>query len=365
MPSINSGSSQNQVGRQNVPDFTPALSPREISTQRTNKVLKITSLSILGALAVGTAVAGITLAIVLGSPALAALAVASVLFAGIAVLVHKHLTQKADGNWSQALDINFRELPPQFINANFVVTPGATFSFYQNKKNPQVKLGIQEDSLSGFSLKFLALPRSNTARTVTGQKGIAFNILLPSPQTSISLNTNQAHAFFSTLTKHNQHHLWSASQYQGQTSIRQPFAPTEVRSTKLDIKNKTSIPLSEKETYPAFIGHARGLKLEEFSGENEQVMNNYYNRALFTYENCLKEAIEKGCSVVSVPLFSSVCELHLKDKRPKQNHNYEWLLGCNHLCKKALIEAVNNIALSNPNSLKLLVLLQDPFASQP
>ncbi|MEF9496587.1 hypothetical protein [Chlamydia sp. 04-14] len=365
MPNINPSDSHNRIGNHSTPNLTPALSSREIVTQKRNKILKIASLSILSTLAVGTAVAGITLAVVLGSPALAALAIASVLFAGVAILVHKQLTQKANGDWEQALDQDFRALPSQTADANFVTTPGTRLSFYQNKKNPGIKLGIQEDTTTGFSIKFSALPRSNTVRMVTSQSGITFNAVTPGPQTVITANSNQSRALFRELTSLEQYSNWGAAQYQGQTSIKIPFAPTEARSTELNIKDNSSILLSEKERYPEFIGHIRGPKLEEFSGSDQEVMNGYYNRALFAYENCLNEAIKKGCSIVSLPLFSSVYEVNGKDLLPKRNQNYEWLLGCNDLCKKALVEAINNIALANPNSLKLLVLLQDPFASLP
>ncbi|SYX08712.1 hypothetical protein C834K_0240 [Chlamydia poikilotherma] len=365
MPSINSGDSHNRIGNRNAPNLTPAFSSREISTQKQNKILKVVSLSILGTLAVGTAVAGIALAVVLGSPVFAALAIASVLFAGIAILVHKQLTRNADGNWTQALDQNFRNLPTQTAEANFITTPGTRLSFYQNKKNPGVKLGIQEDITTGFSIKFSALPRSNTVRMVTSQSGMTFNALPPSSETVITANSNQSRAFFKELNSLGQHSNWNAAQYQGETSIKLPFAPTEVRSTTLSIKDNPNIPLSEKEKYPEFLGHVRGPKLEEFSGSDQEIMNGYYNRALFAYENCLNEAVNKDCSIVSVPLFSSVYEVNGRDVLPKGDQNYEWLLSCNDLCKKALVEAINNIALANPNSLKLLVLLQDPFAPLP
>lgn len=364
MPSVNPGNSQNQVRNSRTPLLAPALSSREIATQRRNKILKIASVSILSALAIGTAAAGITLAIVLGSPVFAALAIASVLFAGVAILVYKQLTQKADGDWIQALDQDFRALPATVADANFVIEPGAQLSFYQNKKNPGVKLGMRED-VSGFSIKFSALPRSNTARTVTSQRGITFNAVPPAPQTQIAITTNQARALVKELTKLGEHSNWGAAQYQGQTSIISPFAPTEARSTPLNIKNSKSIPLLEKEKYPERIGHIRGPKLDEFSGSDQDVINGYYNRALYAYESCIKEAIEKECSIISVPLFSSVYELDAKNDVPQKNKNYEWMLGCNNLCKKALVEAVNNAALSNPNSLKLLILLQDPFAPLP
>ncbi|WP_375793576.1 hypothetical protein O1W69_00355 [Chlamydia sp. 12-01] len=364
MVNINPSDSLNRIKNKATPDLTPALSQREISVQKHDRILKVACLSVLGALAVGTAAAGIALAVVI-TPAFAALAIASVLLAGVIILVNKQLTPKIDGDWVQLLNQDFREFPAKSADANFITMPGTLLSFYQNKKNPGIKLGIQEDTATGFSIKFSALPRSNTPKMVTSQDGITFNALLPGPQTLISANSNQGYALFHEMVKLNHTSEWSASQYKGATSIKLPFSPTEVRSTKLNLKDKKSIAISEKERYPEFLGHIRGPRLEEFSGSDQEVMSGYYNRALFSYENCLNEAIAKGCSIVSLPLFSSVCELPKKDSVPKKNQNYEWLLNCNDLCKKALIEAINNIALANPNSLKLLVLLQDPFASLP
>ncbi|AEB55252.1 macro domain-containing protein [Chlamydia psittaci] len=352
----------NPLRNQSTSDLSPIFSPREISTKKWDKVLKITSLSILSALTLGTGVAGITLAIVLAMPALALLAVSSVLLALVTVGVYKYFQQKADGDWSGALNQNFRTLPESSAQANFLVSPGAHLSFHQNKKNPGVKLGIQESVTPGFTIKFLALPRSNTFKTVTSQSGIAFNALLPAAQTLISQNSNQSRLFFRELLNLGQNSQWHASQYQGDTSIKLPFGPTEARSTKLSIKDSPTMTHPKKESFPEYIGHVRGPRLEEFSGEDNEVINDYYNRALFAYENCLEEAINKGCSIVSVPLFSSVCELDSREEQPRQDRNYEWILDCNALCKKALIEAVDKTARANPNSLKLLVLLQDPFA---
>ncbi|AFS24450.1 membrane protein [Chlamydia psittaci] len=352
----------NPLRNQSTTDLSPIFSPREVSTKKWDKILKITSLSILGTLTIGTGVAGITLAIVLGMPALALLAVSSVLLAIVTVGVYKYFQQKADGDWSGALNQHFRTLPEQSAQANFLVSPGAHLSFHQNKKNPGVKLGIQESVTPGFTIKFLALPRSNTFKTVTSQSGIAFNALLPASQTLISQNSNQSRLFFRELLNLGQTSQWSASQYQGDTSIKLPFGPTEARSTKLSIKDSPTMTHPKKENFPEYIGHVRGPRLEEFSGEDDEVVNDYYNRALFAYENCLEEAINRGCSIVSVPLFSSVYEIEHRDEQPKQNRNYEWILNCNELCKKALIEAIDKIACSNPNSLRLLVLLQDPFA---
>ncbi|QEM73599.1 hypothetical protein DZK34_01190 [Chlamydia abortus] len=352
----------NPLHNQSTTEVSPLFSPREVSTKKWDKILKITSLSILGTLTIGTGVAGITLAIVLGMPVLALLAVSSVLLAIVTVGAYKYFQQKADGDWSGALDQSFRTLPEPSAQANFLVSPGARLSFHQNKHNPGVKLGIQESTTPGFTIKFLALPRSNTFKTVTSQSGIAFNALLPAAQTLISQNSNQSRLFFRELVSLEQTSQWSAAQYQGDTSIKLPFGPTEVRSTKLSIKDSPTMTHPKKESFPEYIGHVRGPRLEEFSGEDDEVAHDYYNRALFAYENCLEEAINQGCSIVSVPLFSSVYELEHRDEQPTPNRNYSWILDCHQLCKKALIEAVDKTARSNPHSLRLLVLLQDPFA---
>ncbi|SGA01156.1 Uncharacterised protein [Chlamydia abortus] len=318
----------NPLHNQSTTEISPLFSPREVSTKKWDKILKITSLSILGTLTIGTGVAGITLAIVLGMPVLALLAVSSVLLAIVTVGAYKYFQQKADGDWSGALDQSFRTLPEPSAQANFLVSPGARLSFHQNKHNPGVKLGIQESTTPGFTIKFLALPRSNTFKTVTSQSGIAFNALLPAAQTLISQNSNQSRLFFRELVSLGQMECRSVPR---RHIVKLPFGPTEVRSTKLSIKDSPTMTHPKKESFPEYIGHVRGPRLEEFSGEDDEVAHDYYNRALFAYENCLEEAINQGCSIVSVPLFSSVYELEHRNEQPTPNkiiHGFWIVISC-------------------------------------
>ncbi|WP_348663759.1 hypothetical protein [Chlamydia vaughanii] len=363
MASANPVGPSNQRNQQ-ITDPTSSFSSRELANEKRTKALRIATTTILGTIAAGVGAAGIALALTLGSPVFFGLLVVSVLLAGIALLAYKSLSQKENGNWQEALEQNFRQLPPQTVNANFVITPGTNVAFYQNKKNPGVKLGIQGDKTTTFALKLNALPKSNTPRAVTSESGMIFHAVSSNSMGMFTLNTNQAKAFFQELTKNKKFTEWSKCQYKDLPSVPQIFTPTETRSNKLTLKADSKASILEKERIPEFLGFVKGPKISDFSGDDQEVVNRYYQRALLSYENCFAEALEKNCSIVAVPLFSSVYETGEKDATPKADREYQWVLNCRDLCKKALIDAVNNLALGNPNSLKLLILLQDPFAAE-
>ncbi|WP_239923147.1 hypothetical protein [Candidatus Chlamydia corallus] len=148
------------------------------------------------------------------------------------------------------------------------------------------------------------------------------------------------------------------------TKGEDPFSPTEVRITTLpegalDQTFNPNLSTKEKKNIlPTFLGHVRGPTSHEFPNKENQ--QEYYRTALLAYENCLKIAIENQAAIVALPLFTSVYEVSPEEILPEKETLYSWDNEMNAFCKRALLDAVQNMALRYPQK-SLLVLLQDPF----
>ncbi|EPP37780.1 hypothetical protein BOKEGFJH_00053 [Chlamydia avium] len=339
-------------------------SKEELAVQRNQKILKVAIVSLLSTLAIGVGIAGITLTATLGSPIFLSLLIASVLFASVAILAYINLTKNADGNWLESLDLYFRQLPGHAVSAQFTPSRRTKVSCYQSKANPGVKLMIQEDPAPPFQLPLLAIPKTWKHRGSAPHHSILFNAVDNNDDNTINLiGTNQGGALFAAFTRYHKTNELRACQYTDNSLTPTPFSPTEVRTCQLSVNEVPDLPASLKQTIPTHLGHARGPKIEDFYGDDQEVKNKYYERALITYGKCIDEAIKQGCSVISLPLFSSVYELDARSFFPKPGKDYTSPLECQNLCKKALVEAVQSAALRYPISKKLLVILQDPFFS--
>lgn len=360
MPKVNPQQTPGDITRRHSTSVT-TFSSQELANASRKKMLKLVTTALLSTLALGVGIAGIALTITLGSPIFLSLLLTSVLFAGIALLAHKALTKKADGKWEELLEQDFRPLPAQTVLANFVITPGSHLSFFQNKINPKVKIGLQETISPAFQLQLQALPKSNTPKGIAQPRTMMFNAVANDQEGRIVPTTNQGLGFFKSFVEAHRINEWHLSQYAENSLVPLPFEPTEARANAITLKD-TMPSASRKATCPDFLGHVLGPKIDDFSGDDQTVMNHYYDRALYAYEHSLETAIKHHCTLVSLPLFSSVYEVNTEQGSPEPNRSYVWDLNCKHLCKKALLDALNNTVLRHDRSLRLTVLLQDPFS---
>lgn len=319
--------------------------------QKRNRIQIAVTCSVLSFLAIGIGVTGMTLAVVLGSPVFLSLLIASVLFATVAVIAYKYLTKTPDGDWKKSLSLYFRQYPSQKIELTFDLLSACKISYYQNKANPGIKLIIQEDPHVPFQLPLLAIPKNHKPKTLL--QSIAFNAVSNDSEGMISTETNQARVFFSTFINCHKAFEWYQCQHVDGSQNITPFEPTEVRSCPITLQ----APPSLQKYMPTRLGHVRGPTIQDFSKyHSEKTKNYYYDRALIAYEKCIDEALEHNCSIITLPLFSSVYELNTVHPKPTY---------CQDLCKQALIEAIQAAALKYPNvrTHQLLIILQDPFSS--
>ncbi|ANH78319.1 hypothetical protein [Candidatus Chlamydia sanziniae] len=337
---------------------------------------KIITLSTLGGLALGTLVGGIVLAAILGNPIFLALLVATVLFSVVTFLAYRHMTTKTDANWFRSLEQNFTLLPDSFVDKEYY-TLTSRIIFFQDKFNGRFKLGIQLHSALPFQRVLIAGNKSIIA--ARNQVSGIFNPIRPSIDamgSQISNNATNLSTVLFPLTRNAD--IWNAcnSREEGKPPI--PFEPTEVRSISFTADPtwlKEGLPRIQsneelRALTPNFLGHIRGPTLKEFTDPNTGVVNmqGYYQQAVFAYKNALEEALSRGASFVALALFSSVYEVPKDQLAPIPEEPIHFAHNCHAYCKKALIEATHDTALkySSPNhtSKRLVVLLQDPFATK-
>ncbi|SPN73643.1 hypothetical protein C10C_0478 [Chlamydia serpentis] len=332
----------------------------EIAPKKRFTALKISTLVILTSLVLGTLASGIALTVVLANPIFLALLIATVLFSVVTFLVYHQMTSKVSPDWRQPLKQNFEPLSEGWQENNVNCYSKHMF-FYYNRLNPKFKLAIQRDVSQAFQPVFLTglkvIPKGQST-------GIIFNPVASTSGSQVSNNaTNLSTVLYSNL---NNKTPWEAGKHrEGDSSQEEvPFLLTETRITQLpkNSLNQTidrNLTGKEKESIlPTFLGHVRGPTCDEFPEEKD--VQEYYNRALLTYEHCLTAAIENHAAIAALPLFTSVYEVPSEETLPRKGFVYNPRKQMPALCKRALLDAIQNMALRYPQK-SLLVVLQDPF----
>lgn len=308
--------------------------------------------SILGTLAVITAGVGLALTLVFASPLFLTLMLASVAFALVAGAVYLSAKHKPETDPEQVLTRNFRQLPEDKVTANFLSF--FPHNLWQNKYKPSLYLALPEDTSMPYSYLFPVLYKSNKPTThssvTTSHRGVLANMIGPDVNT-INENANALsetlYSFFNSYEEGDRE--WMLSTAGGDTSHSYPFAPTETRLGSVTMSNH--VPPQEKPRCPQFLAHVRGPWVSDFIHDSDQGLGRYFLRAKESYLELLNTASQTHSSLLMVPLFSALDNNALLDSPDTRR-----LFG--DTCLAALVEAVNEFALSNKDSTRLTVCLQ-------
>lgn len=335
-----------------TPNQVPTkLTPEETSLFQGAKLVKTLVTTSLTLLALGSAVTGIVLAVVLASPAFLALMVVSVLFAVIACLAYKNLSLQASSEWQSELNNYFKPVPSAVAEWNFTGAAGS--SIWQNRLKSRIYLALPENlSLGDDGPYSLKLPITYKTQSLTGASSKnTMTVSLVNPYTN-QLDSDgtpvskDLHAQLSALPRGKSD--WDKA-LGGTPPHPRPFSALEIRATKLT--SHEFLPPLEKKTYPTILAHARPPLLSDFVGSKSEVENQYYLRSQLVYQGLLEKAAEEQSDILSLPLLV----LETLESLTAAGFSEQEV---NDLSLSALISSVQKLAGSNQVVGRMLIIVQ-------
>lgn len=309
------------------------------------KITKVVITSLLALSALSAFIASIVCAVLYTAPIFLTLMLVAVASSLLAYIAHKQLSRIANDNWTTLLTSYFNRMPA-VTAANLFETFGNHFSFWQHFHNPNFYLALPRYA-DEFTYSLLSPVLYRAALSDTRYPKFLVNPIHPNVN-YVSPNSNpSSQAIYTLLTNETIHQQDATDQNLKDVSLCS-FAPTETHVSTTNVsQNLTQL---EVKRCPNFLIHTRGPMLKEFDGPKQEIINQYFLRALISYKKILQKSIgSQSLHTVSVPIFSFIYEND--DDFTHIDH-----LTAKKLCLSALVQAMNDMAHIQPG--KLLVCVQ-------